>query len=85
MLRELTTCITYNPVSVTEDESLESMASMLSQVDFHHWPVVNGDHQLVGLVSEVDIVSAIQERAAFAEFSEDVASETLLCDCKRRH
>lgn len=58
----LATLVTYNPWTVSSDATLDSLVRMLQEMGFHHWPVVDEDERLVGIVSEVDIVRAVEER-----------------------
>ena len=60
----LSTLITYNPWAVSEAATLDELVHMLQEMGFHHWPVVDGDRRLLGVVSELDIVRAIEERSA---------------------
>jgi len=55
--------ITYNPWAVAADTSLLDLARLLREHHFHHWPVVNCERQLVGVLSHIDIIQALQARS----------------------
>lgn len=57
---ELAPFISYNPMTVSEETPLSDLVRMLEDYGFHHWPVVDDDHQLVGIVSDLDILKAFQ-------------------------
>ena len=57
----LSSCITYNPLTVNVDTSLDELVRMLDDFGFHHWPVVDDDRHLVGMVSDVDILRALEK------------------------
>ncbi len=56
------------------------MVRSLIQTGFHHWPVVDSEQQLVGIVSDTDIVRAIDERCAILAGSANDAS--CIEDCR---
>jgi CBS domain-containing protein len=62
----LGTLITYNPWSVRMETSLDEVAAQFTALGVHHVPVVNADKQLVGMVSETDLLRARQNRRAVA-------------------
>ncbi len=51
----LGTLITFNPCAVRADESVEDLAVRMEQSGYHHWPVVDDERRLVGVVSDGDI------------------------------
>lgn len=59
---DLATLITFNPWAVSSDATLDELVRMLQEMGFHHWPVVDADKRLLGIVSEVDIVRAVEQR-----------------------
>ena len=44
--------------SVTRDTSLADIARQLTAGRFSGMPVVDGDHRVIGLVSEIDLMTA---------------------------
>lgn len=58
---ELGTLVTYNPVAVRAEDRLEDLVEQFEWADFHHWPVVDDERRLVGVLSIDDIL-----RVAFA-------------------
>ncbi len=61
---DLTTFVTYNPVSVGADAGLDEVLGLLNQVDFHHLPVVDEERRLLGLLTTGDVAEAVQQRLA---------------------
>jgi len=47
--------MTRNLITVSEHETVTTVARMFDEFGFHHLPVVNSDSQLVGIVSLTDI------------------------------
>lgn len=66
---DLTTIITYNPWALTATTTCGELLEMLGSATFHHWPVVDDDRRLVGVVSNIEFVRVIQSRAAAVEQS----------------
>jgi hypothetical protein len=58
----LSTLVTYNPWSVDADTTLDDAVRRLDQMGFHHWPVVDQQQRLIGLLSGTDIVRSVVER-----------------------
>jgi CBS domain-containing protein len=51
----LGTLVTFNPSSVQLDTPLAELAQRLLDCGFHHWPVVDRDRRVVGIISDVDV------------------------------
>src|SRR5262245_18923613 len=66
MQAELNSLVTFNPWSISPDMSLRDFASSLESAEFHHWPVVDDEQVLLGIVSDADLVRAIHERVVAA-------------------
>jgi len=60
----LTSFVTYNPIALSAKTSLAEAVQMLAETGIHHWPVVNAERQLVGILSERDIVRVLTQRMA---------------------
>jgi len=60
----LSTLITYNPWTVEESASLYELMRLLEQLGVHHIPVVDETGRLAGIVSEVDILRALEAQHA---------------------
>jgi len=70
----LDTLVTFNPISISPDTSLRVLLERLYTTGFHHWPVVDEDQVVVGMVSDLDIIhSASESWAAGAAISETAA------------
>jgi len=54
--------VTFNPISVHEDVMLDELLERLYSTGFHHWPVVDDQHHVIGMISDQDIVRAATER-----------------------
>ncbi|MBA2117788.1 CBS domain-containing protein [Bremerella alba] len=62
LTRGLETLVTYNPISVHEDVTLDELLERLYSTGFHHWPVVDDQQHIIGMISDQDIVRAATER-----------------------
>jgi CBS domain-containing protein len=62
----LSTLVTYNPWSVSFDTDLDELLRMLNQLGFNHWPVIDEHGKLAGILSEIDVLRAVEERHAVA-------------------
>ncbi len=60
----LGTLITYNPWSVRAETPLTEVAERFASLGIHHVPVVNDDRELIGMISETDLLRARQQRRA---------------------
>jgi acetoin utilization protein AcuB len=54
----ITQHMTRNPVTVSPETTLPAVREILQNGKFRHLPVVNGDHRLVGIVTDRDLRSA---------------------------
>ena len=85
------TLITYNPWSVQPDTPLDEVAAQFQSLGVHHVAVVNDNRQLIGMISETDLLKARQQRRvvtvgaggpeeslASPEFVSDVMSRPLV-------
>lgn len=52
----LSSIVTYNPMSASLDTTLEELLEQVYMVGFHHWPVIDDDRHVVGIVSDEDVV-----------------------------
>lgn len=62
LARSLETLATFNPISVHEDVTLDVLLERLYSTGFHHWPVVDDQQHVIGMISDQDIVRAATER-----------------------
>ncbi|NIG54281.1 CBS domain-containing protein [Chitinophaga sp. Cy-1792] len=51
--------MTENPITVTPDNSIEDCMVMMTEKHIRHLPVVDNQHQLIGLISIGDVVKYI--------------------------
>lgn len=74
--------ITYNPSAIFADSNLDELMERFGGAGFHHWPVVDEERNLLGLVSDIDLVRVIEERhmaaLAIAEGARAPRGATLL-------
>lgn len=56
------TLVTFNPISVHEEVTLDELLERLYSTGFHHWPVVDDQQHVIGMISDQDIVKAATER-----------------------
>ncbi len=61
--RSLSAVMIHDPISVRDDDDLESLDSFFKSHAFLGAPVVDSDGMLVGVVRRVDVESAIADRA----------------------
>lgn len=62
LTRGMETLITFNPISVHENVTLDELLERLYSTGFHHWPVVDDHQRVIGMISDQDIVRAATER-----------------------
>ena len=74
-LADLGTVVTYNPWAVAIDTSLPEVVRRYTETEFQHWPVADAEGQLLGIVSEVDIVRALEEVATAISHRGDLPTE----------
>ena len=58
----LGTYITYNPLAVSPETRLDELLQMIESLAMHHFPVVDENQQLVGVVSETDLILEARNR-----------------------
>jgi CBS domain-containing protein len=52
----LGTYVTYNPLAVSPETRLNDLLQMVESLSMHHFPVVDDDQRLIGVVSETDLI-----------------------------
>lgn len=62
LTRGMETLVTFNPISVHQTVTLDELLERLYSTGFHHWPVVDDDQHVIGMISDQDIVRAATER-----------------------
>lgn len=76
----LGTFVTYNPLAVSLETTIDRLLEMVEQLHMHHFPVVDDDGRLVGIVSETDILGALHRSSRVnpnAKAERPVKAETL--------
>jgi len=63
----LDTLVTFNPICIYPDTKLDDLLERLYTTGFHHWPVIDVNRCLMGIVSDEDIVRIATERHAAIE------------------
>lgn len=58
---DVATVMTKDPVTVHEKHSIKEAAQKLSEGGFHALPVVNDDHELMGIVTSADLIKYLLE------------------------
>lgn len=72
---ELRQLVTFNPVSVTRETPVDQLVEMAHTLEIHHWPVVDQELRVVGMVSETDMVRSAQlQMTAGTAFSEETGA-----------
>lgn len=51
--------VTFNPTSVGLETTIDQLLDMVHSLNVHHWPVVDDQRRVLGMVSETDIVRAM--------------------------
>lgn len=50
-----------DPVTIRDDHSIKEAAEVLSSVPFHSLPVVNDEHELLGIVTSADLIKYLAD------------------------
>lgn len=56
------TMMTEDVVSASEDESVERLATLMSEKNVNRIPIVNGENQVVGIVTRKDIIKSYTQK-----------------------
>jgi CBS domain-containing protein len=82
MQNELSAIVTYNPWAVDAGATLGELVDMLSAVEFNHWPVVDDERRLMGMLSSFDLVRISEAGALGVKVSEERREERwqVICD-----
>jgi acetoin utilization protein AcuB len=75
---ELGTLVTYNPLAVSLETTVERMIELVDQLHMHHFPVVDENQRLVGIVSETDILRAVRQQQSDTASQRPLRAEMLL-------
>ena len=68
---DLSTIVTYNPWAVSDCTTLSELVGLLDSVDFHHWPIVDDDRRLLGMLSNSDLVRVFEAGSAALHAPQD--------------
>ncbi|MFI4875096.1 MAG: CBS domain-containing protein [Blastopirellula sp. JB062] len=60
--QSLSDIVTYNPMCASLDNTLEELLEQVYVVGFHHWPVVDEEQHVVGIISDEDVVRTAAAR-----------------------
>jgi CBS-domain-containing membrane protein len=55
----LGTLVTYNPAWILADDLVHDLVDRFVDAPFHHWPVVDGEQRVVGVLSDEDVVRVL--------------------------
>ncbi|PHR93443.1 MAG: hypothetical protein COA78_32935 [Blastopirellula sp.] len=58
LTQDLRMIVTFNPISIDEDTPLSSLLEQVYSSGIHHWPVVDQENHVIGIVSDTDVVKA---------------------------
>lgn len=69
----LNSLITYNPHAISADRRVDELVHILDETVFHHWPVIDSQRRVVGLLSQSDIVRGLEafRSAKTSDFAAD--------------
>lgn len=76
MTLELSALVTFNPPAVSPETPIDQLIDMLQAMGVQHWPVVDEERAVVGLVSETDIVRSAQLNMIAAASAREVGGGT---------
>lgn len=74
---ELSNIVTFNPCAIEGQTTLGELIELLHAADFHHWPVVDGDRQLLGMLASSDLVRIFEAGAIALEVAGERREERL--------
>lgn len=57
----LDSLLTFNPICIYAETTLDDLLERLYSTGFHQWPVINTDRQVIGIVDDRDIVQVALE------------------------
>jgi CBS domain-containing protein len=60
----LGTFVSYNPMAAAPETTVDRLLEMVKQLHMHHFPVVEGGGRLLGMISEMEVLSALVHRGA---------------------
>ena len=69
------TLITFNPITLNPDKTVDEAVRLMYEHGLHHLPVIDGDFQLIGLVTDHDVSRLIDDLRALAHEDESSAAE----------
>ena len=55
-LLDVSAIMTEDPLSIQENGTIREAAEKLSKGKFHSLPVINGDHEIVGIITSKDLI-----------------------------
>ncbi|HZL91885.1 MAG TPA: CBS domain-containing protein [Pirellulaceae bacterium] len=74
----LETLVTYNPPAVSLETTADRLLEMMERLHVQHLPVVDDGGRLLGIVSEMDVLLAVQRRQSVAAADEPLRAESVV-------
>lgn len=77
MQANLSTIVTYNPWALDGDSTIGDLVDLVNVADFNHWPIIDADRQLIGMLSRSELVRIFEAVATAISISEDSRDERI--------
>jgi CBS domain-containing protein len=75
----LGTYVTYNPLAVSLETRVDDLLQMVETLAMRHFPVVDDDRKLIGVVSETDLILEARNRMRCTEEAKGLATVKDIC------
>lgn len=75
----LGTYVTYNPLAVSLETRVDDLMQMVDTLAMRHFPVVDDDRKLIGVVSETDLILEARNRMRSTDEAKELAKVKDIC------
>jgi CBS domain-containing protein len=70
--------MTFYPVTVTEDTRMYIVKEILEKASFHHLPVINDKHNIIGIISKSDLNVLLTWETKFDSLNSEAKNKLVL-------
>jgi CBS domain-containing protein len=68
--------MTYDVITCRADDDLQKAVDAMAQHQLRRMPVIDGDHRIVGIISQADVATRVEKPEEVAEMVKEISQPT---------
>jgi predicted transcriptional regulator len=68
--------MTYNVITCHASDDIQKAVDAMSQHQLRRMPVIDGDHTIVGIISQADVATRVDQSEEVAEMVKEISQPT---------